>query len=102
MADKKYINVRFDTKEAPSFFYGKYMGPRIMIGERYGTYVVQFSTLAQAKKACVAYRKYVDSLGYQNTNTNYTDCVHADIGNHSAFNHLKLEELKSSFFYVGM
>lgn len=97
----KYINIRFDTKEAPSFFYGKYTGPRRMIGERYGWYAVQFSTLAQAKKACEAYRKHVTKLGYVRTDINYADCVSADIGNHSCWNHLKLEELKASFFYLG-
>lgn len=97
---RKYINIRFDNIHAGYFFYGQYMGPRRLIGERYGNYVVQFSTLSQAKKAIKAYRKYLEGLGYIKSAQDYSTACYADIGNHSHWHVWKLNELSQSFFYI--
>lgn len=98
---EKYINLRFDTKHAPYFFYGQYMGARKLIGENRGAYVVQFRSVKQAENACRAYRKYVESLGFCRKDVCYLDCVHADLGNHSAWHVWKLDQLKQNLFYLG-
>lgn len=98
---EKYINIRFDDKLAPDFFANHYAGPRKHIGEKYGSFVVQFRSIKQAERACKEYRAHVANLGWISNNVNYTDCVCADIGNHSQWHVWKLDELKKSFFYLG-
>jgi hypothetical protein len=101
MKTHNFINITFDNKQAGYFFYGQYMGARKLIGEIYGHYVVQFSTLKQAEKAIKSYRKYINGLGFNMASTCYSEGYYADIGNHSAWPITKLDSLKQNFFYIG-
>lgn len=96
----KYINITFDQKLAPTYFYRVSSSKHRVIGERYGSYILQFRSLASAKRSMLAYRKYAESLGYRRNDGPYTEGVYADISNHTAFNHLKLEDLKATAFYL--
>lgn len=100
MTQAKYINIRFDNVLAPRYFYAVSKTKCKLIGERWGTYVVQFNSLASAKRAINAYRKYAESLGYCKTANDYTTAICADIGNHSAWHVSKLAELSESYFYL--
>lgn len=71
---KHYVNVRFDSIEAPSFFYGEYGGSRKLIGEKHGDYVVQFPTLKQTLKAVSAYEKHLVKMGISKRSSNYAEC----------------------------
>lgn len=95
-----YVNIHFDMQEGPNFVYSKLSGNRRLIGERYRSYVVQFKSVAAARKAVLAYKKYVQSLGYVHQGQ-YSECsVYADHGNYTV-RQAHMDKLRESFFYLG-
>lgn len=99
MKNNTWINLHFDTKHGPLFVYQMLKGNRRLIGERYGSYVVQFPSFISAKRAVEAYRKYVETLGYRHEGQ-WADCpVYVDHGNYEGVRHEKFESLRSLFFY---
>jgi hypothetical protein len=98
---KRFINITFDNKLAPNYFIYEYHRARKIIGVRYDSFIVQFTSLLQASKAIESYKAYLTKLGHdiQVKSNCYAESLYADIGNHSAWNVLKLEELKNKYFY---
>ena len=84
-----YVNIRFDTVSGPIFAYGKIGGDRKLIGERQGDYVVQFSSVARAKRAIKAYRNYLSVP---------RDGHYALPGEYEGITEKKWLELKECFF----
>jgi len=99
---KKYINIYFDHILAPGYFDHKHKGSFKVVGERYGSYVIQFASIASATSAILAYKNYAMSLGYGiRPTTDYSTAISADVGNHSAWHVHKLDTLKREVcFYL--
>lgn len=93
-----YMNIKFDMKLAPDFFLREAPRHRVVIGERYGDFTVQFASAKSALEAIRKYRGYLTECGYTCNGDLLNDC-HAYTGNYQPTKATILHDIERESFF---